>query len=58
MDIGGRAEVCDNLNRLVSWAILTETDGVVSRDPDDLVVAEGGEADGTSGIRNEVLNYD
>ena len=36
-------------------AVLTETNRVVSGDPDDLVVAERGKADSTGSVADEVL---
>ena len=50
VDVGGGTEVEDGLNGLVSRAIFTKTDGVVCSDPDDLVAAESGKSDSTSGI--------
>lgn len=47
-------EVSEGLDRLVGWAILTKTDGVVGSDVDDALVREGGETDGTGGVGDEV----
>lgn len=47
-------EVHEGLDRLVSRAVLTETNGVVGGDVDDAVVGEGGETDGTGGVGHEV----
>lgn len=52
--VGEGTEVSKSLDRLVGRSILTETDGVVGRDVDDAVVGEGRQADGTSGVGNEV----
>lgn len=52
--VGESTEVSKSLDRLVGRSILTETDGVVGRDVDDAVVGEGRQADGTSGVGNEV----
>ena len=45
----------DGLDRLVSGAVLAKTNGVVGGDPDDLVLGESRETDGTSGVGYEVL---
>jgi len=47
--------VSESLDRLVGGTVLSKTDGIVSGNPDDLVTAQSGKADGTSGIRYEVL---
>lgn len=52
--VGESSEPGDGLNRLVGGSILTESDGVVGGNPDDLVVRESGESDGTGGVRDEV----
>jgi len=49
-----RTEVSESLDRLVSWSVLTKTDGVVGGDVDDTVLREGGETDGTGGVGDEV----
>ena len=48
------AEMCKCLNRLMSWAVLTKTDRVVSSDPDDPLVRERRQTDSTGGVRDEV----
>ena len=45
-----------SLDRLVGGAIFSETDRVVSGNPDDPLATESGEADSTSGIGDEVLS--
>ena len=55
VDVGGGTEVGGDLDGLVSGTVLTETDGVVGGDPDDLVLGESRETDGTSGVGDEVL---
>lgn len=58
VDVGGGAEVRGDLDGLVSGTVLTETNGVVGGYPDDLVLGDGGEADGTGGVGDEVLEED
>lgn len=58
VDIGQSAEVCGDFDRLVRGAVLAETDGVVSGDPDDLVMAQCGQTNSASGIGDEVLEGD
>ena len=50
VDVGRRAEVRNGFDGLVSGTVLTETDGIVGSDPDNLVMAQGGQADGTSSV--------
>jgi hypothetical protein len=52
--VGQSAEVGESLDRLVSGAILTKTDGVVGSDVDQTLVGESGETDGTGGVGDEV----
>lgn len=52
--VGHGPEVSDSLNRLVSRSVLSQSDRVVSRDPDDPEVREGSETNGSSGVRNKV----
>jgi len=47
-------EVSQGLNRLVSGAILTQTDGVVGSDVNDTNTREGRQAEGTGGVGDEV----
>lgn len=53
--VGDGAQVDRGLDRLMGRAVLTETNGVVGGDPDDLVVAERRQTDGTSSVADEVL---
>jgi len=55
VDVGGSTEVGESLDRLVGRTVLSETDGIVGGDPDDLVTSESGETDGTGGVRDEIL---
>lgn len=55
IDVGSGAEGCDGLNGLVSGAVLAKTNGIVGRNPDDLVSAESRQANGTGSVGNEVL---
>lgn len=50
VDVGDGAEVDTSLDRLMRGSILTETNGIVSSDPDDLMLAEGRQTDGTSSV--------
>jgi hypothetical protein len=52
--VGEGTEVSQSLNRLVSGAVLTQTDGVVGSDVDDTNAGEGGETEGTGGVGDEV----
>lgn len=56
VDVGHSTEVSESLDRLVGGTVLSKTDGIVSGNPYDLVTTEGGEADGTGGIRDKVLS--
>lgn len=38
------------LDRLVSWSILAEADGVVGGDPDDALAGESRQADGAGSV--------
>jgi len=42
--------VSKSLDRLVSWTVLTKTDGVVSGNVENTVLGEGGETGGTGGV--------
>ena len=55
VNVGSRTEVSESFYWLVGRAILPETDRIVGSNPDNLVATESGEADGTSGVRDEVL---
>ena len=46
----------EGLDRLVGGTVLSETDGIVGGNPDDLVTSESRKTDGTGGIRDEVLS--
>jgi len=48
--------VSESLDRLVGRTVLSKPDGIVGRNPDDLVTSESGETDGTGGVRDEVLS--
>lgn len=48
-------EVDGGFDRLVSRAVLAKTNGVVCSDPDDVVLRQSTETDGTGGVRDEVL---
>jgi len=50
LKVGDSAQVRDSLNRLMGWTVLTETNGIVGGDPDDLVLRKSGQTDGTSGV--------
>jgi hypothetical protein len=52
--VGKGTEVSQGLNRLVSRAILTQTDGVVGSDVNDTDTGKGRQAEGTSGVGDEV----
>ena len=52
--VGESTEVSQGLNRLVSGTVLTQTDGVVGSDVDDTDAREGGQAEGTGGVGDEV----
>ena len=52
-EVGDGAEAGEVLNGLVRGAIFAEADAVVGEDPDRGVVAEGGEADGGTGVIGE-----
>ena len=52
--VGQGTEVSKSLNRLVSGAVLTKTDGVVGGDVEDALLGERGETHGTGGVRDEV----
>src|SRR5690606_9600053 len=43
-----------SLDRLMGRTVLTKTNGVVGGNPNDLVVREGRETDGTGGVGDEV----
>lgn len=45
----------DDLDGLMGRAVLAKTDGVVSGDPDSLVVAEGGQTDSAGSVGDKVL---
>lgn len=49
------AQVDGDFDGLMCWAILTETDRVVSGDPDDLVAGEGRQTESTNSVADEVL---
>lgn len=53
-EVGDGTEVDGGFDRLVSGAILAETDGIVGGDPDDLVARQCGETHGTGGVGDEV----
>ena len=53
-EVGDGTESDGGLDRLVGGAVLTKTDRVVGSDPDDAVVRESRETDGTDGVRDEV----
>lgn len=55
IDVGGGAEGCDGLNGLVSGAVLAKTNGIVGRNPDNLVSTESRQANGTGRVGNKVL---
>jgi hypothetical protein len=48
--VGEGTEVSQSLNRLVSGAVLTQTDGVVGSDVDDTDAGQGRQAEGTGGV--------
>lgn len=52
--VGQSAEVSKGLNRLVSRAVLTKTDGVVGGNVEDALLGERRKTDGTSGVGDEV----
>jgi hypothetical protein len=54
-EVGDGAEMDGSFDRLMGGAVLAETDGVVSGNPDDLVVAQSRETDRTGGIADKVL---
>ena len=58
VDVGGGTEVSSGFDRLVSGTVLAKTDGVVSGDPDNLVLAQCGKTNGASSVRNEVLQME
>lgn len=47
-------EVCEGLDGLMGWSILTKSDGVVGSDPDDADLGESGETDGAGSVGDEV----
>lgn len=55
VNVGSSPEVSESLDRLVGRTVLPETDGIMGGNPDDLVTAQSGKTDGTSGVRYEVL---
>lgn len=48
--VGHGTEVSQSLNRLVSGAVLTQTDGVVGSDVDDTNAGQSRQAEGTGGV--------
>jgi len=48
--VGQSTEVSQSLNRLMSRAVLTQTDGVMSSDVDDTDAGQGRQAEGTGGV--------
>ena len=54
LHVGEGSQPSDGLYRLVGRTILTETDRVVGGDVEDSEVGEGGESNGTGGVRDEV----
>lgn len=58
VNVGGGTEVSSGFDRLVSGTVLAKTDGVVSGDPDNLVLAQCGKTNGASSVRNEVLQME
>lgn len=54
-EVGDRTQVDRSLDRLMGRSVLTETDRVVGGNPDDLVVAERRQTDGTSSVADKVL---
>ena len=52
--VGQSTEVSQSLDRLVSGAVLTQTDGVVGSDVDDTNAGQRGQTDGTGSVGDEV----
>jgi hypothetical protein len=52
--VGQSTEVSQSLNRLVSGAVLTQTDGVVGSNVNDTNAGQSRQAEGTGGVRDEV----
>lgn len=52
--VGQGTEVGQGLDRLVGRAVLTKTDRVVGGDPDDALLGQGRQTDGTGGVGDEV----